>query len=118
MLGELKAGRSVGILVDQKTSALDFGINVPFFGHPAKTHTVLARVVLKTGTPVIPCFVYAERGGRFTFSLGPPIPVEPGDDVTSLTARYTTVTEEAIRQRPEQWLWYHDRWRDLRQSAG
>lgn len=118
MLGDLKAGRSVGILVDQKTSALDFGINVPFFGHPAKTHTVLARVVLKTGTPVIPCFVYAEPGGRFTFCLGPPIPVEPGDDVTSLTARYTAVTEEAIRQRPEQWLWYHDRWRDLRQSAG
>lgn len=114
ILGEIKAGRSIGILVDQKTRPKDFGVNVPFFGHPARTHTILARIVLKTGTPVIPSFVYAEPGGRYTFSLGSPVPVEPGDDVESLTARYTKVTEDAIRRRPEQWLWYHDRWRELR----
>ncbi len=118
MLGAIKAGRSIGILVDQKTRPQDLGVNVPFFGHPARTHTVLARVVLKTGTPVIPGFVYAERGGRFTFSFGSPVPVESGDDVTSLTARFTGVTEAAIRRRPEQWLWYHDRWRELRKSVG
>jgi KDO2-lipid IV(A) lauroyltransferase len=114
MLGELKAGRSVGILIDQKTRPQDDGINVPFFGHPARTHTILARVVLRTQTPVIPTFAYAEPGGRYTLSFGAPIPVECDDDVTSLTARYTAVTEAAIRRRPEQWLWYHDRWRELR----
>lgn len=114
LLGELKAGRSVGILVDQKTRPRDFGVNVPFFGHPARTHTILARVVLKTGTPVVPSFAYAEPDGRFTLALGSPVPVESGDDVESLTARYTRVTEEAIRRRPDQWLWYHDRWREIR----
>ncbi len=117
ILAEIKAGRSVGILVDQKTGPQDLGISVPFFGHPARTHSVLARVVLKTGTPVIPAFAYAERGGRFVFSLGSPVTVEPDDDVTSLTARYTEITENAIRERPEQWLWYHDRWRELRLAA-
>ncbi len=114
ILGDLKAGRSIGILVDQKIRPSDHGVNVPFFGHPARTHTILARVVLKTGTPVIPCFVYAKRGGRFSLCLDSPIPVESGDDIESLTARYTAVTETAIRKRPEQWLWYHDRWRELR----
>jgi len=114
ILADIKAGRSIGILVDQKTRAQDLGINVPFFGHPARTHTVLARVVLKTQTPVIPAFAYAESGGRFTFSLGSPVTVEPDDDVISLTTRYTEITENAIRKRPEQWLWYHDRWHELR----
>ncbi len=114
MLGEIKAGRSVGILIDQKTRLRDGGVNVPFFGRPARTHTILARVVLKTQTPVIPTFAYADPGGRYTVSFGPPVPVEPDDDVISLTARYMAVTEAAIRRRPEQWLWYHDRWRELR----
>ncbi len=114
MLKEIKAGRSIGILIDQKTRPGDFGVHVPFFGHPARTHTVLARVVMKTQTPVIPIFSSAQPGGRFTLSFGLPVSVEPDDDVISLTARYTAVTEEAIRRRPEQWLWYHDRWRELR----
>ncbi|MCD4749858.1 MAG: lysophospholipid acyltransferase family protein [Thermoanaerobaculales bacterium] len=117
ILGEIKAGQPVGILIDQKTRSRDGGVDVPFFGHPAKTHPILARVVLKTDTPVIPVFAYAERGGRFTLSFGPPVPVEAQDDVISLTARYTAVTEEAIRRRPEQWLWYHDRWRELRLAS-
>jgi len=118
MLGEIKAGRSVGILIDQKTRPRDGGINVPFFGHPARTHTILARLVLKTRTPVIPTFAYADPGGRYTLSFGAPVPVAPDDDVTSLTARFTAVTEAAIRRRPEQWLWYHDRWRELRLGSG
>jgi len=114
ILSEIKARRSIGILVDQKTRPRDGGLNVPFFGHPARTHTILARLVLKTRTPVIPTFAYADPGGRYTLSFGAPVPVAPDDDVTSLTARYTAVTEAAIRRRPEQWLWYHDRWRELR----
>jgi len=108
MLGEIKAGRSIGILIDQKTRLRDGGINVPFFGHPARTHTILARIVLKTQTPVIPTFAYAESGGRYTLVFGAPVPVEPDDDVVRLTTRYSVVTEAAIRRRPEQWLWYHD----------
>ncbi len=116
MLSDIKAGRSVGILIDQKPGPNDQGVEVPFFGHTAPAHSILARIVLKTQTPVIPAFAYAERGGRFTLSLGSPVPVEPNDDVTSLTARYMAVTEEAIRQRPEQWLWYHDRWQEIRRA--
>ncbi len=111
MLGEVGAGRPVAILIDQRAKARDGAVEVPFFGRPAMTHSVLAKVVLKTGTPVLPVFVYAERGGRYILSIGPPIPVEEGDDVVTLTARYAAVTEAAIRRRPEQWLWYHDRWR-------
>jgi lauroyl/myristoyl acyltransferase len=31
-----------------------------------------------------------------------------------LTARYLAILEAAIRANPDQWLWYHDRWKQLR----
>ena len=31
--------------------------------------------------------------------------------------RFMAITEAAIRRAPEQWLWYHDRWRPLRETA-
>jgi len=34
-----------------------------------------------------------------------------------LTARYMAVLEAAIRENPDQWLWYHDRWKQLRLST-
>ena len=33
-----------------------------------------------------------------------------------LTERFMRITEAAIRRRPEQWLWYHDRWRNIREN--
>ena len=34
-----------------------------------------------------------------------------------LTARYLAILEAAIRENPDQWLWYHDRWKQLRLRA-
>ena len=31
-----------------------------------------------------------------------------------LTTRYMEILEAAIRENPDQWLWYHDRWKQLR----
>ena len=31
-----------------------------------------------------------------------------------LTTRYMAILETAIRGNPDQWLWYHDRWKHLR----
>ena len=117
MLRQLKSGGGVGILIDQRVRE-DQGIEVPFFGHPAWTHPILARVARKTGAPVVPTFALREAPGRYSLSYGEPLMVEDlteaeREDVP-LTARYMAVLEAAIRARPEQWLWYHDRWKQLR----
>ena len=120
MLTQLKAGGGVGILIDQRVRE-DKGVEVPFFGHPAKTHPVLARLVRKTGAPVVPIFGYCDGPARYTVCYGEPI--DPADlseeelEDGPLTERFMQLTEEAIRKRPEQWLWYHDRWRQLREAA-
>ena len=119
ILGEIRRGGAVGILIDQRPRGVDF--EAPFFGHPAKTHPVLARFVRKTGVPVVPIFGYWDGPARYTVTFGEPVdPATLGEEELEdgpLTARFMAITEAAIRRAPEQWLWYHDRWRPLREAA-
>jgi len=117
MLRELKSNNAVGILIDQRVPEGQ-GVEVPFFGHPARTHPILARLCRKTGAPVVPLFVFCDAPGRYSLRIDEPIVVDAvvdgeTDDV-SITARFMAIIEEAIRERPDQWLWYHDRWKQLR----
>jgi KDO2-lipid IV(A) lauroyltransferase len=120
MLAQLKRGGSVGILIDQRVRE-DQGVAVPFFGHPAWTHPILARMVQKTAAPVVPLFCIREVPGRYSLRYQEPSLIEDlGEaerEVESLTARYMAILETAIRKDPDQWLWYHDRWKRLRLHA-
>jgi KDO2-lipid IV(A) lauroyltransferase len=117
MLTQLKRGGGVGILIDQRVHP-DQGVEVPFFGHPAWTHPVLARMAVKTGAPVVPTFALRDRPGTYTLRYDEPVVL---DELTAaeredvpLTTRYMKILEDAIRDNPDQWLWYHDRWKQLR----
>ncbi len=117
MLRQLRGGGAVGILIDQR-SLQEEGVLVPFFGHPAWTHPVLARLTVRTGAPVVPIWGLWEGPGRYTVRFDEPLFPETldeaGRDEVALTARLLGIIEGVIRERPEQWLWYHDRWRHLR----
>jgi Kdo2-lipid IVA lauroyltransferase/acyltransferase len=97
------------------------GIEVPFFGHPAMTTPVLARLSLRTGAPVVPVFAYPAPRSRYQMVVREPILPPAGvtdlpEAVAALTRRYLAVIEEEIRSRPEMWLWMHRRW-DRRPAA-
>jgi KDO2-lipid IV(A) lauroyltransferase len=72
MLQALRAGERVGILPDQRVRARE-GIEVPFFGRPAMTTPVLARLSLRSGAPVVPVFAYPRPRGRYHLVVLPPI---------------------------------------------
>jgi KDO2-lipid IV(A) lauroyltransferase len=72
MLQALRAGERVGILPDQRVKASE-GIEVPFFGRPAATTPVLARLSLRSGAPVVPVFAYPQPRGRYHLVIRPPI---------------------------------------------
>jgi KDO2-lipid IV(A) lauroyltransferase len=113
ILRELKAGGVVGILIDQRARK-DDAVSAPMFGLPSRTHPILARLALRTGAPVVPLWGLWDGPGRTTVRFDPQVDPQPGDDEVALTARYNQAIEAVIRERPEQWLWYHDRWRPLR----
>jgi KDO2-lipid IV(A) lauroyltransferase len=114
VLSALKRGRLVAILLDQNTSRRE-GVFVPFFGRPASTSRSIAALAVRTGTPIVPVFVCREGPARHRVTIHPPVAAAVGLDraaaIRELTARCTEAIEAAIRDAPEQWLWFHDRWR-------
>ncbi len=111
MLEVLREAGRVGLLIDQRVQPRE-GIEVPFFGRPALTTPVLARLSLRTGAPVVPVATLPAPRGRYRFVARPPIhPAGEGEEaVAALTRRYLEVAEAQIREHPEMWLWMHRRW--------
>jgi KDO2-lipid IV(A) lauroyltransferase len=109
----LREKKSVAVLIDQNVQS--GGVFVDFFGRPAATTTVAAALAIKTGAPVLPGFSELLPNGRYRTFYRPPIRYRPsGDreaDLRKLTQQLTSTIEAVIRERPEQWLWLHRRWR-------
>jgi KDO2-lipid IV(A) lauroyltransferase len=112
VLSDLKQGGHVVMLVDQKLSS---GIDVPFFGRPAATAPAIASFALRLDCPVFPIRVVRLGGARFKVSIEKPwrfISTDDHDaDVLSALKQINGKLEDWIRERPDQWLWMHRRWR-------
>jgi KDO2-lipid IV(A) lauroyltransferase len=114
ILGTLREGRLVAIMLDQNVQAKD-GIFVSFFGRPACTTTAAAALALKTGCAVVPAHCVLRPDGRYRMAYGPEIEWTPtgrrDEDIAALTQTITSVIEGWVRETPEQWLWLHRRWK-------
>ena len=108
----LREGGHLGILVDQKFNE---GIAVPFFGRDAMTAPALATLSRLYGCRVVPIRVERLGGARFRLTIYPPLEMPArgadSDDAYAIMCRVNAVIEGWIRERPEQWLWLHRRWR-------
>lgn len=107
----LEAGHLVVFVLDQKLAR---GIAVPFFGRPALTAPSLAAAAAKSGAAVHFLEYWREATGRHgaLFSGRVPVTGRLEDD----TAAFTSRIEDAIRRRPHNWLWMHDRWKGAPQA--
>ena len=115
MLQILKDGGTLGILVDLNTLDRE-AIFVDFFGRPAATTFLVAKLALRTGAEVLPVFVpWDKERKRFNLIVDEPLQIERSgdedDDVRRLTQQYTRVVENYVRSYPDQWLWIHRRWK-------
>jgi KDO2-lipid IV(A) lauroyltransferase len=113
LLAAMRQGHNVAMLVDQK---MNDGIAVPFFGRPAMTAPAVAELALRFGCPLIPVRMERLGGTRFRVTVLPPLDhPDSGDrrqDVLTMMTEINALLESWIRERPEQWLWLHNRWPD------
>ncbi len=108
ILKAIKDGGLIDVLLDQK-SDLEHSVIVDFLGIPTPTTPSVAKLVLATGTPVVPVFSYP-KGTGYTFKVEVPILAELHDTEATLTQKYNDALSRAILARPELWFWFHDRW--------
>jgi KDO2-lipid IV(A) lauroyltransferase len=62
MFRVLQGNGRLGLLIDQRVRAEE-ALDLPFFGRPALTSPIVARLSLKTGAPILPVAGYHEPGG-------------------------------------------------------
>jgi KDO2-lipid IV(A) lauroyltransferase len=97
---------NLGILLDQRLSE---GEKLPFFGQEAYTPTGPARLAEKFKAIMVPVQVERLKGIRFRITYHKPLKVEKDFLKTSL--KINQIFEGWIEERPDQWLWFHNRWK-------
>ncbi|OCJ04385.1 lipid A biosynthesis lauroyl acyltransferase [Rhizobium sp. AC44/96] len=113
---QLEAGQGVGVLVDQKFGK---GLRTKFFGRPVKTNPLLGKLVRQFNCDVYPARCIRLPGNRYRLEIEPKLEMprlENGNlDLTATAQLLNDKVESWVREYPEQWLWYHDRWKIKKQ---
>ena len=108
---QLEAGKGIGVLVDQKFQK---GLTTSFFGNPVQTNPLLAKLVRQFDCEVYPARCVRLPGNRYRLEIEPRIEVprtaSGAVDVQATGQLLNDKVESWVREHPEQWLWYHDRW--------
>ena len=121
MIRALRRGEVVGLLPDQVPPA-GMGVWAPFFGRPAYTMTLAARLVQQTGA--VPLLIWGERLARGAgyvvrvSAFDEALPAAAGDESTQAesAAVINRAMERLIRQCPGQYLWGYNRYKTPRSN--
>lgn len=110
----IKSGASLAMLVDQK---MNNGIEVPFFGFPAMTAPALAKISLQYKYPIVPLqIVRIGKSSYFELILHDPLKPLIDKDIEkscyNIMLEINKILEQWIREKPEQWFWFHNRWKN------
>ncbi len=119
VLRTLQQGGIVALAADQ--SAPKESVMVNFFGRKVPTFQGPAIFALKTGAPILlGCTVRQDDGTnkmRFIQVMTKDLGTFTDENIYELTRRQVQMTEEIIRQKPEQWMWMHKRWKHAPEQA-
>jgi len=110
LLRALRAGQAVGLLPDQAPAAGD-GVWADFFGRPAYTMTLPARLVQLGNAGIILASALRLPAGRgYTLTLEPLTEALDADPQRAAT-QINQAMERLIRRCPEQYLWGYNRYK-------
>ncbi len=85
------------------------GVFVDFFGTPASTPKGAALFHQKSGAPM--AFGICIQTGFQTYRVEFMPVIPKSNSLQDITQAYTTVIEKMVRQYPEQYFWFHRRWK-------
>lgn len=115
MLRALKTGECVGLLPDQVPPEGQ-GLWTPFFGQPAYTMTLAAKLVQQTGAAVVLLWCERLAFGRGFVVHAREFPA-PAPTLEGLTLQINQAMEALIREKPAQYLWGYNRYKQPRKES-
>jgi len=111
MMKALKKNELLAIVADQ--DARDGGIFVDFLGIPSSTTRSPALLNIRFGSPLVMLTCYRSEKDKFKYVLEfSPCPISTNlEDVAQITQAFANELTKTIHQHPEQWMWFHRRWK-------
>lgn len=112
-LEALKNNHVLVLLGDQKQG--EGGVDITFFGMPAKAAAGPISLSISTGAPVLPMFM-VRNPDQITHTLVIDAPLEltrtgsKKKDIEINAQKYTDVIQSYVEKYPDQWIWNHKRW--------
>ncbi len=98
------------LILGSDQDAKQRGVFVYFFNKQASTPKGVARFHLQTGADILFITCHVERNGRHKLHIQQVFPEEEST-VESITQAFTALLEEKVRMFPEQYFWFHRRWK-------
>lgn len=113
IMQRLKEGQGVGVLIDQ--SPRRNGVPVAFFGARCWATIAPAMIAARSKVPIHPAAMVREQDGRYTLHIYPAVEMAKSGnlrrDLLENTQRCQDALERIVREYPEQWMWFHRRWK-------
>ena len=118
ILKALHNGENVGLLVDQNTSRKS-GILISFFNKLARHTPAAAQFAYKTNSLIIPVYIttndYEHYDVTFYDPIDPPTDITP-EAILENVQKQANITQKIIEQKPDEWFWFHKRWKNQYES--
>ena len=116
MTKALKKGAAVALLTDQVPPD-GLGLWAPFFGKPAYTMTLAARLALQSGAALLP--VSCERlpnGSGYIVKINPALKLPAQPNLLETVIRINQAIEAIVLSQPGQYLWGYGRYKTPRKA--
>ena len=112
LLAALGRNEVVGLVMDRDVAGT--GVEVPFYGAPARLPGGAALLAIRSGAPILSAVAYRTPDQRFRGEIGEPIEIERGaslaEGVAATTRRIGERLERLIAVHPEQWTVFQPIW--------
>ncbi len=108
LIGLKKNNYSTALMIDQRVSE---GILSNFFSEKALTTTIPAQLVKKFKIKIVPVYIERIKDINFKIKISEPLSFSNETSVESITNELNKVIEGMIINKPEQWIWSHNRWK-------
>ena len=113
MVRALRSGKALVLMTDLNTGV--GGIPSEFLGFTAMCPPGPAKLALRYGCPILPCFGIREQDAVVTYHCGLPLELptatSPAGAIAGLTRQINAAFEPWILEHAEQYNWFHPRWR-------
>ena len=103
-----KKNYSTALMIDQRVSE---GILSPLFNERALTTTIPAQLAKRFNIPIVPVYIERIKGLKFKIIISQPLSFSQNTSQQEITDTLNKILEKFILNKPENWIWSHNRWK-------